>query len=477
MKFIGRTHELKLLRELTFKGGSSSRLTVLYGRRRVGKTRLVEESFKDLPLLKFEGLEGQSTAAQQREFLRCLAEISGKQEYRLIRTTQWTDLLILLADFISDRYKGRPVVVFLDEFQWLAAGRTKLVSSLKYVWDNHLKKMKNLHLILCGSICSFLVNKIIHSRALYGRIDLELHLEPLTLPEITALFHPRRSLREVVELYMAVGGVPQYLERIDPAQSVRLNLERLCFSRGGYLVDEFDRIFVSHFGTNQHFRKILSVLAKKAFASREQLQKACHLASGGRITEYLDDLELAGFIESYRPVDKPEATKIRRFRIADPYLLFYFQFIHPSIRKINRTGSKAFFKNYVPDNRYDVWRGYAFESICIKHSQLISEILGFGAVQFESGSWFSRSSNAEVSQIDLVFLRADKVVTICEIKFRERKIGKGVISEVERKCKAFPNPKGWTIETVLITASPPTKDLANERYFNRILLLEDLFGK
>ncbi|MBN1676693.1 MAG: ATP-binding protein [Kiritimatiellae bacterium] len=457
-------------------GPSKTRLTVLYGRRRIGKTRLVEETFKDVPLLKFEGLENQPTAEQQRVFLRRMAELTGRREYELVKTSHWTDLLILLSDYLAEAFKDSPVVVFLDEFQWLAAGRAQLVSSLKYVWDNYFSKRSAIQLIVCGSVCSFLVRKVLRAKALYGRIDLEIHLKPLRLPTIKNVFVPARSLREVAELYMAIGGVPKYLEMIDPALPVRANIERLCFSPEGFLVNEFERIFASHFGTNRHYPRILTALSEKSFANRDEIQKACRLASGGTVTRYLEDLELAGFVEAYAPVDSPGAVRGRRYRIVDPYLLFYFRFIRPALRRIRASDAEDSFSTYVSEQRYQIWRGLAFEALCRQHHRLVAEKLQFGAVRYDCGAWFSRHGERPGVQIDLLFIRADQVVTLCEIKFRDRNIGTDVIAEVERKRHMLPNPRNRTIETVLVTASAPTEELRRERYFNRILQLEDIFA-
>lgn len=472
MEFLGRARECQLLQRWSEKTERSF-LSVLYGRRRIGKTRLVEESFNDVKLYKFEGLQAQATREQQRLFLSRLAEATGKNELRLIQSASWTDLLILLSQVLGDE----PAVVFFDEFQWMAGERTKLVSSLKYVWDNYFAKRNRVHLILCGSVCSFLVRKVIHSKALYGRINLEMNLGPLPLPDIRHVFHPERSLQEVAELYMAVGGVPQYLEMVDPKRSVRANLCDLCFSPEGYLVQEFDRIFASHFGSNQHYRRLVMALAKRPNASRQELQKACRVDSGGRITECLENLEAAGFIEKYSPVDRPDAQRTIRFRVSDPYVRFYFRFIHPSRRKIQQPQGSLDFAQFVPDAKYRVWAGLAFEHLCRQHSRRIAERLGFGAVNFEAGSWFSKSADGAGAQIDLLFLRADRVATVCEIRFQAAKIGKGIVREIDQKVQTLRVPRGYTVERVLISASPITADLEREGYFNRVLYLDDLFGK
>jgi AAA+ ATPase superfamily predicted ATPase len=478
MDFLGRDHELEILREELRHGerGEKACLSVLYGRRRIGKTRLVEEAYRGHALLKFEGLERQPTREQQRIFLERLAELSGRPEVRLLKTSSWTEILMALAGYLSQRYPDRAVGVFFDEFPWMAAGRTKLVSDLKYVWDNYLSKNKRIHLILCGSTGSFLLKEVVRSQALYGRVGREIHLKPLELPEIRDAFRPERSLREVVELYMALGGVPQYLEMIDPSLSARANIENLCFSRSGLLTMEFERVFASHFGSASHFRSLLFQLAMKGSSSRDKLARACGLSGGGRIAQYLEDLELAGFVERYAPADRPDAERLVRFRIADPYVLFYFRFIRPALQQIQRSRGRPDLMKYVSPARHATWQGLAFERLCCQHAPLIAEKLGFGSVRYTCGPWFSRDADGPGSQIDLLFVRADRVLTVCEVKFQDEKVGKDVTAEVEAKVKALPNRRRWTVEKVLISASGVTEDLARERYFSRVLELEDLFA-
>ncbi len=179
LPFIGREREIQLLQSVQEKS-NKSRITALYGRRRVGKTRLVKEAFKKFNLFVFEGLEGEGSDAQKGHFLKILSRYSGSRAHNLARTKDWADILILLAEFIGKK----KCVILLDEFQWMAAGRTELVSKLKYVWDNYFAEKGAVHLILCGSISSFLVKKVIKSKALYGRIEQIIELKPLSFQAV-----------------------------------------------------------------------------------------------------------------------------------------------------------------------------------------------------------------------------------------------------------------------------------------------------
>lgn len=469
MEFIGRENELELLRDWN---KNSSKLTVIYGRRRVGKTRLVEEYTKNETIYKFEGIEGQSKKNQQKAFLSQLSLQCTAPGIGELSPQNWNGLLLLLSNLIGPK----PCVVFFDEFQWMAADRKELVSYLKYSWDNIFTPNNKVHLILCGSLSSFMVKNVLKSKALYGRVETEINLKPLFLPVIISAFAKKRSLREFVELYMAIGGIPQYLKMIDFSKSVFLNLQRLCFSANGYLVKELDRILISHFGKNKIYRNILICLARNRWRSREQIQKAGRVGSGGRISEYLENLELAGFLEKYVSVDKPNGIRNARYRIADPYLLFYFNFIYPNYKKINQPGEPFPIAHFLPEKQYLPWQGFAFERICLQHYRLIAEKLGFGAVRYEAGSWFKKGLQNTKAQIDLIYARADGVLTLCEIKFTRNKIGKEVIKDIEKKIETLPNPKQLAVEKVLITAAEPTKPLLNEGYFNGILTIEDIFG-
>jgi hypothetical protein len=469
MNFIGRETELSLLRSWD---GARSRLTVIYGRRRVGKTRLVEEAFRGKKCFRFEGIENETRRESMQTFLRQLAGQFDSPELLELNARRWDVLLSIL----SRKLGPEPCVMVFDEFQWIAGRYGNLGGHLKYAWDNLFVKNNRVHLILCGSISSFMVKKVIRSKALYGRVDCELALQPLLLPEIIKGADIRRSAAELIEMYMLTGGVPHYIQLFDWKHSAWLNIRNLCFTANGFLVKEFERIFASHFGTIAHYGNILKALARRKNATREQLQKACSIETGGRISEYLENLELAGFIEKFTGIDRPEGVRYSRYRLADFYLLFYFTFIAPNLKKILNAPRGTPLEQYLPDRLKYPWMGRAFEHLCIHHHHFIAGHLGFGAVNYRAGSWASKEDDGSGAQIDLAFVRADKVITICEIKYTQDKTGPEIIADMERKVAAFPNKKKFTVEKVLITSAGATDALASTGYFHRILTTEALFS-
>lgn len=470
MEFIGRKYEVNLLSSWNKK---ESKLTVVYGRRRIGKTRLIEEAFKKEKLYKFEGVEGQNEQEGQKEFLNQYALHFSMLELQLLKVESWSAIFLLLSKKIGKT----PCVLFFDEFQWMGGEEKKIVSHLKYTWDNYFLKNNRVHMILCGSVSSFMVKQVIRSKALYGRINLEINLKQLPLQALVPVLTKKRSLSELIEMYMVIGGVPQYLKMFDVKKLIILNLQDLCFTANGYLVNEFDRIFISHFGRNVHYRNIIESLTRFKILNKNQISHDCKIERGGRLSEYLDNLEIAGLIEKYPNVGQSNLKRNCRYRIADFYLHFYITFMNPQLKRIQNTDTgNSSIINFLPQTKYSSWQGLAFERICLLHKDHIAHKLGFGAIRYDAGSWYSTKKDMHKTQIDLAFIRADKVISLCEIKYTNTPIGKEVIADFNKKEKAFPNKKRYTIERVLISSCGITESLKNIAYFHKVLTTEELFG-
>ena len=470
MEFIGRKYEIDQLLSWDKK---ESKLTVVYGRRRVGKTRLVEEVVKKEQIYKFEGVEGQKEYEGQREFLNQYAINFSMPEMQLFKTDSWSAIFLLL----SKKLGKVPCVLFFDEFQWMGDEGKNIVSHIKYAWDNYFLKNNRVHLVLCGSVSSFMVKQVIRSKALYGRINLEINLKPLHIQTIIPVFKKERSLLELIEMYMVTGGIPQYLKMFNLNKSILLNLLDLCFLPNGYLVNEFDRIFISHFGRNVHYRNIIESLIHTKIMDKNQIAKKCRIERGGRLSEYMDNLEIAGFIEKYPNLGQNNVKRNCRYRIADFYLHFYITFIYPQLRRIENSNRRNIsIVHFLPQTKYSSWQGLAFERICLRHKDYIAQKLGFGAIRYDAGSWYSLKNDSNNAQIDLAYIRADKVISICEIKYTSTPVGKDVMSNFQKKENVFPNKKRYTVERVLISACGITESLKNEGYFHKVLTAEELFG-
>lgn len=467
IQFVGRIAEIQALQRKNWRG--RAQLIVVYGRRRVGKTALVEKAFEKRPIWKFEGLESGTTRQQIRHFISALSQYCGESLQKEARQiTDWQAALMLLEKKLPS---GNPVI-FFDEFQWMANMRQSLVSAFKWAWDNGLCKRKHCTFVLCGSVSSFIVRKVLRSSALYGRVDLEIDLDPFSLLETKDFFQSRRGSQEVMEAFMALGGIPQYLLELNPQQSIVQNLSNLAFEPSGYFFREYHRLFVSHFGKNANYEQILRSLSHKGNQSLPELAKSVRMKQGGTFSQLLDDLELAGFLDRYTPIDKPEKSRLIKMRIQDEFLHFYFRFVEKNRRSIEAQTAHAY--QILTGPAFDQWRGYAFERLCIKHAKRIARALGFSGIRYEAGAWFRRGKDAN-AQIDLLFKRADGVSTLCEAKYVNRLNGPKLLNSINAKVEALVEHHGQTIQKVLILGKRVRVPLEVQKGFDAVLHAEDIF--
>ncbi len=466
--FVGREHELELLREPNWR--DQAQLIVVYGRRRVGKTALVEEAYRDDTLWKFDGLEGVTRPRQLRHFANQLGGYEPSVHAGPVPRS-WAEALDLLVKSLRTR-KNQQTVLFFDEFQWMASMRAPLVSLFKSCWDNHLSKQPGLRVVLCGSVSSFMVKKVIRSRALYGRVSTELDLQPMSLDDARLFFGKDRTEQEIMEVAMCLGTIPQYLKELNPQLSLMQNLHEYAFRPGGFFFGEFQRIFISHFGRNRTYERILDLLSVRA-RSTQELAKACRTSTGGTFTGLLSDLEMAGFIEKVVPLDRGPRSRHVRYRIMDDYLHFYFRFIRDRQQEV--VTGRLDPARLLSSRQYSQWRGYAFERLCRRHSNRIADALRFSGIEHRAGSLFEPGRRGSSGyQIDLLFDRADRVLTICELKYVDRLEAAPIIDCFERMCgfagSRYPR---HGVHKVLVSGKKIAVPRRLGRYFDRVLFASD----
>jgi AAA+ ATPase superfamily predicted ATPase len=463
--FAGRGTEQATLKKLAHRKHAS--IIVVYGRRRVGKTELIEQTLRKEPLLKFEGLERQGRRAQLDNFARTMAYYLERDEKITPHFTSWLDAFETLARFVKT---GR-WIIYLEELQWLANYQNELISSFKHVWDNQLRHNPKLTVIFCGSAPSFMINKVLKSSALYNRTEEQLPVRPLSLAAVQHFMGRSRNLFEVMDAVLTVGAVPPYLQKLKEAPSILIGLAHNSFRADGYFVQEYERIFTSSMSDNPSYKRILEFLASLPFASKQQIAAHLKKNAGGGLTNILEDLEQSAFISSYSPLDKNSESKTKRYQIIDPYIRFFLQFIKPVLGRIQKGQYEK-----VPEQAFNTtqWRtflGLSFERWIRANSSHIAYLLGFSGVGYDAGAYFSRS--LPKAQIDLVFEREDKVTTIIETKYTSEPVGKEVIAPFERACKIYP-AKNRRVQKILISATGANSALIQAGYFDRILSLEDL---
>jgi len=447
-KLIGRANEQAALAAAL--DSPEAELVAIYGRRRVGKTFLVREFFKPRADLFFE-FTGQKDASlsQQLFNFKDRLEQTFYQGTPIPRLASWNEAFRTLAQVVKVKTEQAPdnnIVIFLDELPWMATPRSRLLQALDYTWNTELSQLSQVTLIVCGSAASWMIDNLIQAKGgLHNRITRQIRLMPFTLTETRAYFKHRKmkfGLKSVIELYMALGGIPHYLRQVESSKSASQNISSLCFSPQGSLTTEFERLYDSLFGESEIYDKITRILANtQQGLTRDELIEQLGVHSGGSINRRLKELQEAGFITRMTPYNK--STKHTVFRVIDPYTLFYLRWIEKAPKGVFTRTNPNYWTNKYQTAGYKSWAGYAFENLCLTHSHLVAKALGIDNVLAQAGNWNYRSplhsKTQEGAQIDLLFDRTDNTITLCEIKYHVSpfSVNKSYAKELKRKIEVF----------------------------------------
>jgi AAA+ ATPase superfamily predicted ATPase len=424
---IGRENQLFLLKNALIS--NKSELVAVYGRRRVGKTFLIRETYKKHFVFELSGIPQGDIKDQLMNFYQELVKKSKKMA-KYPKPANWMEAFSLLEKFIDGLTTKGKKVIFLDEFPWIYTQKSKFIQLFAHFWNNYCSKRSDLVVVICGSSASFMVNKVINDKfGLHNRITLPIRLLPFNLYE-TELYLKSRKIHwdryAYVQLYMAIGGIPHYLEKIQRGDSVATAIDRLCFQKDGVLVNEFNQVFTSLFENASIHIKLVETLAlsQKGFTRSEIISKS-NINSGGTLSHTLRELIESGFVSESQPYNKVKETL---YRLSDEYSIFYQRFIKP-----NKNSSWVTLYN---SRSYITWCGFAFETLCLKHVRQIIKQLGISGMSVNSVSW--RNS---LAQIDLLLDRSDRCINLCEIKFSESEfvISKSYLESLQRKKEVFKN--------------------------------------
>jgi AAA+ ATPase superfamily predicted ATPase len=425
-KVIGREKQVKQLNDLL--QSSKSELVAMYGRRRVGKTFLIRETFRNQTIFEVSGIPDGNYKDQLANFFNEICKRKATLKKRKV-PKNWLEAFGLLEEFIDTSKSTDKKVIFIDEFPWMHTHKSKFVQFFAHFWNSYCTKRDDLVVVVCGSAASFMINKVINDKkGLHNRITLPMKLLPFDLYE-TELFLKSKKVNldryACLQLYMAIGGIPHYLEKIHPGDSVATAIDRLCFEKDGLLFGEFNQIFASLFENSENHRKVVEALAKSQNGiTRAQLVEKTHINSGGTLTKTISELIESGFVTEYQPYKN--VTKETLFRLTDEYSIFYLKFI------LNKKGGS--WKTLYTSKSYTAWGGFAFENICLKHEKQILSALGIFGINAICSSWRN-----EHAQIDMLIDRSDRTINICELKFSEKEfvINKNYAANILNKKQEF----------------------------------------
>ncbi|MBR2265247.1 MAG: ATP-binding protein, partial [Paludibacteraceae bacterium] len=283
---------------------AQSEFIAVFGRRRVGKTFLIREYFEQEMVFQFSGMANSSQEIQLQRFSQTLARYTGSAPHPI---SNWLDAFFGLEQYIEHLPSTAKKVVFIDELPWIDTPKSGFISALEAFWNGWASIRKDILLIVCGSVTSWMVDNLINNHGgLYGRLTGQIPLQPFTLKECEEYFQGRGlhlSRYEICEAYMVFGGIPYYLNFIDPQRSLSGSIDFALFNPNGPLYDEYSHLFPAMFRRSENYEKVVNILAQRQYGmTRNEIIEHTHLSSGESLTRVLSNLERCGFIRKYSPL-------------------------------------------------------------------------------------------------------------------------------------------------------------------------------
>ena len=407
---IGRKEEQQILRSAA--QSENSEFVAVYGRRRVGKTYLIRETFGYKFTFQHTGLAKGNTREQLFSFAISLRD-AGYDDCPIPKS--WLEAFSLLSTYLKNSTDEKKII-FLDELPWMDTPRSNFISAFEHFWNGWASARKDIVLIICGSATSWIINKVINDHGgLHNRVTKQIALQPFTLKECE-MFAQSKGLEmsryQLAECYMVLGGIPYYWSLLEKGLSLSQNIDKIIFAKNGKLSNEFNQLYASLFKSPEQYIDVVTALGKKkAGMTREEIIVATDNYSSGTLSKVLDELEYCGFIRKYNGFDKKSKQAI--YQLIDNYTLFYFKFIQQ-----NENNDEHFWSASIDSAMHRAWSGLAFERLCMAHTQQIKVALGIAGVLSNIYSWRKEADEtSDGAQIDLLIDRKDQVVNLCEMKY------------------------------------------------------------
>ncbi len=469
MKLIARDREIENLTQ--YYNSNQSEFVALYGRRRVGKTFLIRNYFNDQFAFFVTGIIEGNKKEQMTVFHQALTQYG----YTGDAANNWLEAFAQLAQLLKQKKRTtkKRLVVFIDELPCFDTKNSGFVRALGHFWNTTGVAMDRLMLIVCGSATSWMINKVVNNHGgLHNRITHTMHLKPFTLFQTEQYVRAKRSTWDrmsILQMYMALGGIPFYLSKIDFDQSATDNIDRLLFAENGDFRNEYHRLFQSLYRHPEVYMDVIRLLSdNKKGLTRKQIADTLSIPNNGHLSQVLSDLAHCDFIRAYG-----NGKKLNQmiYQVIDFYTLFYNQFL------AKRITDQHYWRNHLGTPKQNTWYGFTFERVCQCHINQIIRALHLDSIHVEYYSWRSRESTPG-AQIDLIIDRADGIITMCEIKYSKTQytLTKAEYDKILNRIECFMREthsrKG--IQTVIVT----TQGLKPHGYAeiaSKSICLDDLF--
>ena len=471
-KLIARAAEAEIL-ETLYKS-TRSEFVIIYGRRRIGKTFLINQVFEKRFTFKFTGTRDEGMKVQLSRFAKQLQEYSKSAFVPELKS--WDDAFEMLKTLIVSKKKTNRKVIFFDEMPWIDTPKSSFVSALEYFWNSWASSRSDIMFVACGSATSWMVNKLLKNRGgLYNRITAQIYLRPFNLGECEEFLKSSGCVWDrytILQCYMALGGVPFYMSLLNHKQSFAQNIDRLFFGKNAVLSQEFDELFSSIFVQADKYIEVVKALSQRreGMLRAEIIEKT--KISGGGLSVILENLERCDFITSFSKYKS--TTRNTVYRISDSYTLFYFKFTN------SRHGKDAhFWSNNHTLSVVKSWLGFSFETVCLSHIDQIKNKLGISGIPTTCSIWRKiGNDDTQGAQIDLLIERSDRVINVCEVKFSELKytISKEYADNLRNKMSIFAADTATkkTLSLVMISTYGIVQG-KNSGIVNNEVVMDDLF--
>lgn len=475
-KIVGRIAEKKILKDAMTSG--SAELIAIYGRRRIGKTFLVRSVYEKQLVFEFTGVHNAKMPEQLDNFARALTKASSSPA-PLAAPANWSIAFDILEKFLTPFLQKQTAVIFFDEFPWINSPKSNFLKSFDHFWNTWASKHPNLTVVICGSAASWMIQNIVKSKGgLHNRVTIRMKLSPFTLKETEEYFKSRSinlDRYQILELYMVMGGIPQYLSSVQRGESSAQAIDRICFTQHGYLTDEFNNLYASLFDHSPNHLIVVRLLSGKSKGlTRTEIIAGSTLSSGGTVSSVLEELEESGFIKSYIPFGKTSKDSV--FRLSDEFSLFYLKYMD----KKKATG-KGTWLRISESPTWASWSGYAFEAICLKHADQIKTALGIASIYVEESVWRHVPGKGKAgAQIDLLLDRGDRCINICEMKFSNGTftINNKYADDLEKKRDVFVDTTKTkkTMFLTMVTTYGTAKNAYYKKLIHNEVTMKDLFS-
>lgn len=473
---IGRKQEVSELNRIYNR--NKAELVAIYGRRRVGKTFLVDETFEGKITFRHAGLSPEKEDPRgllklQLEHFYNSLDIQGME--KCDKPTNWLEAFLLLEKFLQTKDDGSRQVVFLDELPWLDTPKSGFIRAFEAFWNTWGCHRKNLMVIVCGSANSWIQDKLINNHGgLYNRVTYEMKLSPFNLSECEQLYkeyNVNMSRYDIVQSYMIFGGIPYYMGYINPKMSLAQNVDNLFFNRDAVLRDEYNRLFASIFTNPNVEKNIVSLLyTRNAGYTRKEIVEKLKITDGGSLSKNLNALISSDFVIKYVPFGFGKREE--HYKLIDPFCIFYLHFIE------GQKNGEKFWQQNATSASISSWRGFAFENVCFNHIEQIKFALGIPAVITETSAWSKKEDDTDGVQIDLLINRNDNVINMCEIKYYSGpfKVDKEYYAKILGRQTILSEKVSskTSIHSTLITTFGLTDNEYSSAFVNTVTL-EDLF--